>query len=203
MAGWTKKSFVSPPVTEYQAGPNLLRLQASLSGAVILALDVSGSMSGSPLKDAIRGCRQFIDEAVADGYSVGMILWHHDIAGSVAPARSADDALRLLSQAQATGGNDIRPTLSSAHRDLMSEPAGDRVLAIFGDGDLGVHEPRQYAEPLIADGIRIITCGLGASSAAALAVISTETADVPRTSESGKIAESIASMSSGLTRRSR
>lgn len=202
MAGWTKKNFQADPVTEFIPGPNLGRLQASLSGAVILALDVSGSMSGDRLVQAKRGCHRFIDEAVAENYSVGVILWHHGVSAFTPPNRSPRHSRNMIESASASGGNDIVPCLQDAHAALMAAPAGDRVVAVFGDGDLGnPRSARDAASVLITDGIRILTCGLGEESAAQLDVISTETVDTPRAATSESIAESIASMASGLVRK--
>lgn len=87
---------------------------------------------------------------------------------------------------------------------LMARPAADRVLAIFGDGDLGpVDAAKRAASLLTADGIRIITCGLGMASAEMLAVISDERDSTARMADSGGIADAIAGMTSGLIRRAR
>ena len=83
----------------------------------------------------------------------------------------------------------------------MATDAGDRVLAIFGDGDLGNRQAAETkAAELIADDIRILTCGLGDGSAQELASISTEKA-APRTATSETLADSIASMAQGLIRK--
>ncbi|WP_071289225.1 vWA domain-containing protein [Mycolicibacterium llatzerense] len=202
MAGWTKKNFQAHPVTEYLPGPNLDRLRAGFMGAVILALDVSGSMYGARLEQAQKGCQRFIDEAVADNYSVGVILWHHGVSAFTAPDPSPRKAREMIASATVSGGNDIVPCLRDAHAALMKAPAGDRVVAIFGDGDLGnPHTAVEAAALLKADGIRIITCGLGDESAAQLDVISSEKSESPRAATSDTIADSIASMARGLVRR--
>ncbi|KDQ04745.1 VWA domain-containing protein [Rhodococcus sp. GOMB7] len=204
MATWTKKRFGGHPVTESPPGENLELLQASLSGSVILALDVSGSMYGERLAEAKTGCARFIDEAVEDGYSVGMLLWDHDVVGRSPLERSPRSARELLDSAQVRGNNDIVPCLAEAHKMLMERPAGDRVLAIFGDGDLGpVDAAKRAASLLTVDGIRIITCGLGMASAEMLAVISDERDSKARVADSGGIADAIAGMTSGLIRRVR
>ncbi|MDN6554681.1 MAG: hypothetical protein L0K48_06955, partial [Bifidobacterium mongoliense] len=174
---------------------------------LVLALDVSGSMAcrdAGPdhqtprLTQAVLGCETFIEEAIQANYSVGLILWHHDIQGSVAPSFSAGPALNLLSTAHSSGGNDAVPFLSLAHRMLLAEPAGDMVVAIFGDGDLGPKARAQAkAAEFIADSIRILTCGLGDASAETLATISTEPT-APRSASSESIVESIVSMAAGL-----
>jgi Mg-chelatase subunit ChlD len=201
MAVWTRKTFRSDGVTEYPVGPFFDQLRSRLGGAVVLALDVSGSMQGSRITQAVAGCRRFIKEATEDGYTVGVMLWHHGVESSVVPSQDLAAAHRLLDSAVAAGGNDAVPFLSLAHRQLMALNAGDRVVAIFGDGDLGDPTTAQAkAAELIADNIRILTCGLGGNSAEALAVISTETA-APRTASEADLADTIASMASGLRRR--
>eukprot|EP01133_Synstelium_polycarpum_P021978 gene21978-26386_t len=153
---------------------------------------------------AKTGCARFIDEAVEDGYSVGMLLWDHDVVGRSPLERSPRSARELLDSAQVRGNNDIVPCLAEAHKMLMERPAGDRVLAIFGDGDLGpVDAAKRAASLLTVDGIRIITCGLGMASAEMLAVISDERDSKARVADSGGIADAIAGMTSGLIRRVR
>ncbi|EJG14304.1 hypothetical protein HMPREF1136_0442 [Actinomyces sp. ICM47] len=81
---------------------------------------------------------------------------------------------------------------------LLDARASDMVLAVFGDGDLGdPFEASRVAAKLTADGIRILTCGLGQSSAESLAIISTETSTT-RVAETSTIADSIADMARGL-----
>ena len=109
-AGWIRKAFTSDGVTEYPVGPSFQRLRSRFGGAVVLALDVSGSMHGDRIANAAKGCQRFIDEAVAGGYQVGLILWHHDVEGYVAPAIDPKGAHGLLKRAVAAGG-----TLSLIH----------------------------------------------------------------------------------------
>lgn len=209
MATWTKKNFESVGVTEHPAGEGLDALQRLFSGAVVLALDVSGSMEihdAGPdhdvqrLAQAVQGCCAFVTEAVDAHYAVGVILWNHDVMGSVPPASDPQAALTLLAGAVTNGGNDAVPFLELAHRMLLRTGSSDMVVAIFGDGDLG--DPgaaSTKAHELADDGIRILTCGLGEHSAETLAAISTE-ASAPRVAASDSIAESIASMARGLKR---
>lgn len=199
--GWIRKSFTSDGVTEYPVGPSFEKLRARFGGAVVLALDVSGSMQGDRIAKAVTGCLRFVDEAVAGGYQVGVILWHHGVEDHVAPAMDPGAAHGLLKRAAAAGGNDAVPFLALAHLELMAIDAGDRVVAIFGDGDLGDrHRAETKAAELVRDNIRILTCGLGEGTARELATISTETA-VPRVATPETLADSIAEMAQGLTRR--
>ncbi|MFT4188843.1 MAG: VWA domain-containing protein [Aeromicrobium sp.] len=198
-AGWTRRTFDADGVTEHPVGPNFQRLRSEFGGAVVLALDVSGSMSGDRIRKAVEGCHRFVEEAADAGYSVGVILWHHGIEDDVAPSSDPRAARGLLDRARASGGNKAVPFLTKAHEQLMALDVGDRVVAIFGDGDLGPQAAAERkAAELVADGIRILTCGLGEGSARELATISTEEA-APRTATNDTLADSIASMAQGLT----
>ena len=199
--GWIRKSLSSDGVTEYPVGSQHARLRSRFGGAVVLALDVSGSMYGDRLVKAVSGCHRFIEEAVANGYHVGVILWHHDVGGDAPPVVDLRAARRLLDRAVAGGGNSAVPFLSLAHRQLMALDVRDRVVAIFGDGDLGDRRLAEAkASELIRDNIRILTCGLGEGSAQELAAISTEQA-APRVATTDSLTDAIASMAQGLLRK--
>ena len=58
------------------AGPHLSSLQGRFGGTVMLCIDVSGSMDGQPILEAVRGAREFVTEAVAAHYKVGVMLWN-------------------------------------------------------------------------------------------------------------------------------
>ena len=42
----------------------------------MLCIDVSGSMDGKPILEAVRGAKKFVDEAVEARYKVGVMLWN-------------------------------------------------------------------------------------------------------------------------------
>ncbi len=204
MAGWLRRAYDAPGLTQYPTGRHLAAVQARFGGSVVVCLDVSGSMYGNPLAQAVLGCERFVDEALEARYVVAMLLWHHGVAGNTGLSRDRQELTRFLRTATAGGGNDIVPTLDRSES-LLKGRVGDRVIAIFGDGDLG--DPgaaTARAAQLRAENIRIMTCGLGQASAESLDVISTESGGAgPRVAAVDDIADSIAGMSSGLRRRGR
>lgn len=199
---WLKRSYESRGLTQYPVGRHLAAVQSQFGGAVVLCLDVSGSMSvESRLERAVDGCLRFIDEAVRAGYEVSGLLWHHGVADYTALSRKPEQAKGLFASARSSGGNDIVPALTVCAT-LLSERKGDLVIAIFGDGDLG--NPTSAAREvtrLTEKNIRVLTCGLGVASAEQLGAISTEGAAAPRTATADTIADAIADMASGLKRR--
>ncbi|MCX4090758.1 vWA domain-containing protein [Nocardia sp. alder85J] len=203
MNTWIRRDFDSAGLTHYPVGPYLAAIQRRFGGVVLLCIDVSGSMSGKPLASAVRGAKTFAEEAVAAYYEVGVTLWHHAIAASIAPTRDLAPVFGLLDAAAASGGNEINPTLDAAHDLLRArDPRLDRVVVIFGDGDLGGKREQALAKAaaMRADDIRIITVGLGDAAARALDEISTESHDRPRTATADTIDTEIAGAAGGLRR---
>ena len=86
------------------------------------------------LAEAVRGARQFVGEAVAAHYKVGVMLW--DTAGG----RSCEPTLtgrrrRWCSATRASGAQRPHRPLDRCH-EILDRFTGDRVVALFGDGDL-------------------------------------------------------------------
>ncbi len=204
MPKWTRRSFDAPGLTQYPPLRHLEAVQARFGGSVVLSLDVSGSMSGPPLTQAVAGCRRFIDEALKAVYDVAVLFWDIRVVGHTALTRDGGELHMFLDRASSGGGTNVVPALGAAHR-LLADRRGDRVVAIFGDGDLGdAAGARAKSDVMRAENIRIITCGLGLASAESLDVISTEaTGAGPRVADATDIADSIAGMAGGLRRTGR
>jgi len=204
---WIRRSFDAAGLTQYPVGRSLAAVQARLSGSVILCIDVSGSMYSedgtgkSRLVRAVAGSTSFIESALENGYRVGLIAWHHGIASETALGASRKQLVAHLHSLTPNGGNDICPTLLRGRHQLASL-TGDRVIAIFGDGDLGPVGPAKTLSKQVAkEGIRIVTMGLGDESARALDEISTEETAIPRAAQAETLADDVAGLSSLLKRR--
>jgi hypothetical protein len=201
MSTWTRKSFDSYGLTQHKPGPHLSKIQELASGWVVLCIDISGSMYGSPIEQACAGARRFLSEAAQNGYRVALLEWHHDVGGyhGFDTGLAKIDAI-LARGLVASGGNDIVPTLTLCEQQ-MADLRGDRVVAIFGDGDLGSPTSAQTkAASLQQKGIRILTLGLGEGSATALNVISTEELERPRVVDAAALADGIAGLAGALRR---
>ena len=209
MTTCSRKQFDAAGLTQSPPGPGLPALQARMSGTVMLCIDVSGSMgahdatgpngrSMQRLDCAVAGARGFVAEALAGNYRVGVVGWHHGIQSLEQPTKDPRQIDRYLERLSISGGNNIVPTLDACE-EILASLKGDRVVAIFGDGDLGSPtRAAATASRLEAQGIRIITMGLGEASAQAMAAISTE--DVVLTASAETMADDIKSMSGRLKR---
>jgi Mg-chelatase subunit ChlD len=204
MPSWVRRPFTSPGLTQIPAGRHLSAVQGRYGGGVVmLCIDVSGSMSGRRLAEAVRGARAFVDEAVEARYKVGVVLWDTDVVDLEEPAQDGKRALKLLDRARSRGGTNLLPALERTHKVLnrfTGEP--DRVVAIFGDGDLG---PRGAVLAKVtrmkAEDIRFVARGLGASAAQEYAAVSSEEDADVEVGGVDELAERIAGMAASLKSR--
>jgi uncharacterized protein (DUF58 family) len=201
MASWIRRSFTSPGLTQIPPGPHLGKLQNKYGGGtVMLCLDVSYSMEGKPLREAVRGAHAFVLEAVEARYKVGVLLWASEVIDYSEPSPDEKPALRLLDRARPFGGTNLLPALELTHQ-ILDRFKGDldRVVAVFGDGDLG---PRDHvlakAARMKAEDIRFVTRGLGRSAAQEFAELATEQDPDVEVGGVDDLAEGIAAMATSL-----
>lgn len=205
MSSWIRRQFDGVGLTQSPPGRHLGALQARFGGTVLLCIDVSGSMQGNPAKQAIDGGERFIDEAVGAYYRCGLVLWNHEVALFVAPTEPVTKVRERLREARITGGNNIVPTLKLG-KDELGPLTGDRVMCIFGDGDIGSTGPAvKLARELCAMGVRIVVRGLGHGATEALSVLTCpgERDEQQLIEDVGSIGAGIASMATGLRGRRR
>jgi Mg-chelatase subunit ChlD len=203
MADWIRRSFSAPGLTQIPPARHLRALQERYGGGtVMLCIDVSGSMDGRPILEAVRGARTFVDEAVEARYRVGVLLWNSDVAALAEPTEDGKAARRLLDRTRnARGGTSLLRPLERCHQilDQFKGLGQDRVVAIFGDGDLGPRE-RVLAKvaQMKAEDIRFVTRGLGSTAAHEFAEVSDEEQPSVRVSGVDELAEGIAGMAASL-----
>lgn len=199
MADWVRKTFESHGLTQHKPGPHLAKIQELACGWVVLCIDVSGSMSGTRLVQACAGARRFLHEATNDNYRVALVSWDTGVVESYDFQAGAETINKVLTSGLRNGGGtNIVPALEYSHG-LLTGLGGDRVVAVFGDGDLGdASGARRRASAMHAEGIRILTLGLGQGAATALDEISSEDREIPRVVDEGYISTGIAGLARAL-----
>ena len=199
MADWTRRSFSAAGLTQVPPGPHLGTLQGRFGGTVMLCIDVSGSMDGAPVLEAVRGAREFVAEAVAAHYNVGVMLWNTDVVALAEPSADGSAASQLLGGVTgAYGGNYLLTPLNRCHQ-ILDEYSGDRVVAIFGDGDLTPREPvLAKVAQMKAENIRFVTRGLGPAAAREFAMVSSEDPSAVEVRQVENLAAGIAGMAASL-----
>jgi hypothetical protein len=156
-------------------------------------------MDGTPITEAVRGAKEFVAEAVAAHYNVGVMLWNTHVVALAEPTADGAAARRLLEPVDhASGGNDLIGPLHECHQILDQFP-GDRVVALFGDGDL---TPKQQVLAKVAQmksqNIRFVTRGLGPLAAREFGEISSEEPSSAEVRGVDELAAGIAGMAASL-----
>jgi len=199
MANWIRRPFTAAGLTQIPPGPHLGALQGRFGGTVMLCIDVSGSMDGAPIQEAVRGASEFVREAVAAHYNVGVMLWNTGVVALSEPEPDGKAALRLLGGVRhAGGGNDLIGPLERCHK-ILDRFTGDRVVALFGDGDL-TPKDRVLAKvaTMKSENIRFVTRGLGWTAAQEFGEISDEEASTAAVDGVEDLAAGIAGMAASL-----
>lgn len=201
MADWVRRSFTSPGLTQIPLGPHIRALRDRFGGGgVMLCIDVSGSMDGRPVLEAVRGAQKFVAEAVDARYKVGVMLWNTNVVALTEPDEDGKAAARLLAETKgASGGNNLLRPLDQCHQILDGFKDEDRVVAVFGDGDISPREPvLAKVARMKAENIRFVTRGLGAVAAREFAEISSEQEPDVAVSGVDSLADGIAGMAASL-----
>ncbi|WP_018680660.1 VWA domain-containing protein [Actinokineospora enzanensis] len=191
MATWTRDNFEGVGLTQCPPGKYLPLLQSRHGGVALLCLDVSSSMTGR-LGEAVEGARRFLREAEQAHYRCGLILWNHGVAMQLVIGTPHAEIVLALDGASARGGTRLLPALRAAEGDIVPYDT-DRVLCIFGDGDIGEpEEPVRLARELCARGVRIVVRGLGQGATDALAPLQCPNTAPPR------VIKDVRSLASGI-----
>lgn len=168
VASWVRRHFSGVGVTQYRPGPHLPAVQEHFRCQALLCIDVSGSMSGAPLRAAIDGGLDFLAEARQARYDCGLILWDHRVVAYL-PTTTSDARVRAwLRAATGGGGTALALPLQVAIAEL-GPLAGDRVVCVFSDGSIS--DPvaaERHAAHAHALGIRFVVRGLGPAASSGL-----------------------------------
>lgn len=193
MSSWVRRRFDGIGLTQAPPGPHLAALQARHGGTVLLCIDVSGSMSGEPLRQAIRGGTTFLAEAEKAYYRSGLVLWSDEVDRYVPPNKPLKEVRTALERATIRGGTMLAPALRLATRELGVLP-GDRVVCIFSDGGIGDQKKATaLARELCAMGVRVIVRGLGGHVADALSTLA-----CPGEEDTNQVIDDVAHISTGI-----
>lgn len=152
----------------------------ALPVTVLLAIDISGSMTGAKLRDAQEAARRFLDSLSAqDSAALIAFAGSIDLAGAD-PAREVDftgdtAALnRSIDALRAGGATPLYDTAAKAVRWAAAQPAGNRAVLLFTDGKEERAQDGSGGSRIANDdtaireanraGIPVFTVGLGADA---------------------------------------
>lgn len=204
MSTWIRRNFEGIGLTQSPPGPHLAALQKKYRGTVMLCIDVSWSMEGERLREAIAGGVTFLEEADRAQYDCGLILWSRHVERSLPPHAPLAEVIDTLRAATLGGGTDVVPALLRC-KEVYEQMQGDRVVCIFSDGEIPrIAEAERIARELCAMGVRIVVRGLGPQAGTTLGRLT-----CPGSSDDDRqvivdiadLSAGIASMAGGLTKK--
>lgn len=131
-------------------------------GYVYLVVDCSASMEGDKLSQAKRGASSFAKDALAKGYSTGLIRFDSWVELLCEPRRETSTLNQRLRHLKAGDLTHMAKAIYLAH-DKLKGKAGDRAMVIVTDGmPNGDGDPEaslKAGENAKKDGIDIIAIG--------------------------------------------
>lgn len=130
---------------------------------VVLVLDASGSMSGTPLNETKKAATKFVDTVLEQSANIGIVKYD-DQAEVVSQFSTDGNVLKSAINNLGTGGaTDIEDGLSKAESMLSSSSGNKKIIVLMSDGEpndgkVG-EELIAYADELKKKDIYIYTLG--------------------------------------------
>ena len=130
---------------------------------IVLTLDTSGSMDGTPIQETVKAANKFVDTVLEEDASIGIVTYESS-AHCISEFSGNKSVLKnALSEAYALGGTNIDEGLQQACEMLSSGNARKKMIILMTDG-----EPNEgrcgddliaYADEIKKTGILIYTIG--------------------------------------------
>lgn len=140
-----------------------------------LAVDLSGSMSGDPLREAQQAAREFVRNTDLAHASLGLVTFADSVKTNIAAtqdAKSLEKAIGAMSIGAVGYGNAASP-FAPIHQ-LVKKVPGLRYIILLTDG-VWSHQSRaiQEAKACHADEIDVIAIGFGGADRTFLSAVAT------------------------------
>lgn len=130
---------------------------------IVLVLDTSGSMGGTPLDETKKASINFVDTILEENASIGVVNYD-DESNIASDFSNSKNALDSVINDLGTGGNtDIESGLRAAGQMLDQSNSEKKIIVLMSDGEpndgLVGDELIAYADELKDEGIYIYTLG--------------------------------------------
>ncbi len=130
---------------------------------IVLVLDVSGSMSGTPIEETKKASINFIETILEEDASIGIVTY--DNSASRVSDFSVDKSSleNIVSGIYDGGGTNIEAGLREAHSMLSSSNAKKKIIVLMSDGEPNEGKEGDdlvsYADEIKKDDVLIYTLG--------------------------------------------
>ena len=130
---------------------------------IVLVLDTSGSMSGTPLDETKKAATNFVDTILEEDASIGVVNYDNEANMASDFSNSKNSLDSIINDLRTGGGTNIEAGLRSAEEMLNSSQAKKKIIVLMSDGEpndgLVGDELIAYADELKDKGIYIYTLG--------------------------------------------
>lgn len=110
-------------------------INSSAERDVVLVLDASGSMDGSPLEETKKAATKFVDTVLGNSANIGIVKYDGK-AEVVSPFSTDGNALKSAINDIGTGGStNIEDGLSTAESMLSGSSANKKIIVLMSDGE--------------------------------------------------------------------
>lgn len=139
------------------------RIETSDERDIVLVLDVSGSMSGTPMEETKKASSNFISTILKEDASIGVVTYD-DKASKIADFSMDESFLKSKTNSiDDGGGTDIEAGLEKARGMLASSNAKKKIIVLMSDGAPNSGKVGEeligYAERIKNEGVYIYTLG--------------------------------------------
>lgn len=136
---------------------------ASYERDVVLVLDTSGSMSGTPIDETKTAATKFVDTVLNQGAKVGIVEYSSSASAISQFSSDASSLINEINELNANGGTNIGDGLSIAEGMLSNSTAKKKIIVLMSDGEPNTgkvdEELIAYADELKEKDIYIYTLG--------------------------------------------
>jgi len=130
---------------------------------IVLVLDTSGSMSGTPMAETKKASINFIDTILDEDASIGIVTYDYSAYMLSDFSVDANALTNAVSGIYDGGGTDIESGLAQAHAMLGTSNAKKKIIVLMSDGEPNEGKEGQalidYADEIKDDGVIIYTLG--------------------------------------------
>ena len=146
-----------------QSKINELERTTSDERDIVLVLDVSGSMSGTPLEETKKASTKFVDRILDEDASIGIVTYDNS-ANMVSDFSVDKNSLKTVANnIGGGGGTNIEAGLIKAQEMLSISKAKKKIIVLMSDGEPNDGKVGDdlisYANSIKADGTYIYTLG--------------------------------------------
>lgn len=139
---------------------NIEELQDTQAMSVVLVVDRSGSMAGTPMEDTKQAVTNFV-RTIDESISVGLVAFDSGAQLIQAITENKSSVLPGIASLEANGGTDIYSGLKLAGQTLESR-SGRRVIILLSDGEDGnAAMIDEVLDELVRRDIYVYTIGFG------------------------------------------